>query len=133
MRRPQHLGLAAFVGLALVGCANDAPVAGDARFRPLGVFGGGNEVTIVGREITFDVTELEFNVGDEVVFTFDNQDPVVRHSLHIEGAGGFDAATEILAGPVVQTLEVEFTEPGEYVFFCDTHPNEMRGTITVSG
>lgn len=42
-----------------------------------------------------------------------------------------DEQTEIVVGPVIQTLEVTFGSPGEYTYVCDVHPQQMEGTITV--
>lgn len=39
--------------------------------------------------------------------------------------------TEITEGPVTETLEVTFDQPGEREYFCDVHPDQMTGTITV--
>jgi plastocyanin len=130
----------ALVGLAVAGCANDGPTAdapalgGAPADAARAADTADNEVveaTIVAEDISFDVTALEVDVGMEVILTFDNRDANVPHNLHVRGAG-IDLATPILPGPVVQTLTVTFTEPGQYEFVCDVHP-EMRGTIVVGG
>jgi plastocyanin len=126
------------VALGLAGCANDGPTAGeqivhlddDASDAGADV-GAAVDVVIVGQNVSFDVTRVEVKAGAEVVFTFDNRDLGVPHNLHVRGPG-VDATTEIVAGPVMQTLTVTFTEPGDYEYVCDVHPSEMRGTIAVT-
>ncbi|MGQ0618272.1 MAG: cupredoxin domain-containing protein [Acidimicrobiia bacterium] len=89
-------------------------------------------LTIVGEDIAFDVTDLDATVGETFAITFENRDDGIMHNLHVEGTSSGDAVTDIEEGPTTQTLEVSFDEVGEFEFFCDVHPQEMRGTITVT-
>jgi plastocyanin len=130
--------VAVLVAVVLAGCANDGPTAGEQIIN----IGDGTvdagpgvvevvEAVIVGQDLSFDVTELEVGVGEELVVTFDNRDVGVPHDFHVRGPG-VDVATEIVVGPVVQTLTVSFAEPGQYEYVCDVHPDMMRGTIIVN-
>ncbi|MCH8921462.1 MAG: cupredoxin domain-containing protein, partial [Chloroflexi bacterium] len=87
--------------------------------------------TIVGKNIAFDVDALTVPAGQEVTITFDNQDAAVPHNLHVQAGPEGDFKTEIVNGPVLQTLTFEISEPGSYTFVCDVHPNQMAGTIVV--
>jgi plastocyanin len=92
----------------------------------------GESMTIVGEDIMFDTTELTATAGQELEITFDNRDDGVQHNLHVRDTTSGDAMTEITEGPITQTLDVTFDQPGEFEYLCDVHPNDMTGTITVS-
>ncbi len=87
--------------------------------------------TIVGKNIAFDVDALTVPAGQEVTITFDNQDAAVPHNLHVQAGPEGDFKTEIVGGPVLQTLTFEIAAPGSYSFVCDVHPNQMAGTLIV--
>ena len=87
--------------------------------------------TIVGKNITFDLNALTVPAGQEVTITFDNQDAAVPHNLHIQAGPEGDFKTEIVEGPVLQTLTFEIAKPGSYSFVCDVHPIQMAGTLVV--
>ena len=92
--------------------------------------GRGAALTVVGKDLAFDRTELTAAAGETLTFTFDNQDDGVPHNFHVRD-NGVDEKTEITEGPASQTLRVTFDEAGEYQYFCDVHPAQMKGTITV--
>lgn len=102
---------------------DESPASGGAQSEP-------TTATIVGENTTFDVTELQASTGETLRITFDNRDDGVSHNLHVTGEG-VDEQTEIVAGPVTQTLEVTFVSSGDYTYVCDVHPQQMEGTITV--
>lgn len=121
-----------------VGSDDDDPaVGGDSGSETTESSGGGGDsdgaitaVTIVAQDISFDTTSLSASAGDTLDITYDKQGSL-RHSLHVTGEG-VDEATEVTAGPVTQELTVTLGAAGEYEFFCDVHPGQMNGTITVS-
>jgi plastocyanin len=45
------------------------------------------------------------------------------------GSPAVDVHTRVDEGPSEQYIIVEFPAAGEYEFFCDVHPEQMRGTI----
>jgi len=91
---------------------------------------GSGAVTIVARDISFDITEVSATVGESLDITFDNRDRGLHHSLHVRDTATGDQKTEIAEGPVTQALSVSFDQAGEHQYFCDVHPF-MTGTITV--
>ena len=115
----------AVVLLAATACGPDdeSPATGGVQGEP-------TTATIIGEDTAFDVTELQASAGETLRITFDNRDDGVSHNLHVTGEG-VDEQTEIVAGPVTQTLEVTFEEPGVFTYVCDVHPQQMEGTITV--
>jgi plastocyanin len=93
---------------------------------------GGGGVTIVAKDTAFDTITLDATVGETLTITYDNRDDGIAHNLHVEGVSAGDANTDIEEGPTTQTLEVSFDDAGEVAYFCDVHPQQMRGTVTVS-
>lgn len=94
---------------------------------------GASTLKVVGKDITFDRTELEANSG-VISIEFDNQDDAIPHNFHVfRGTGPSGVSvdlTKITSGPVVQTLDLQL-EPGAHFFQCDVHPNQMKGTLVV--
>ena len=81
----------------------------------------------------FDKSELTIAADTEVTITADNTDGL--HSFAIfageEFASGLVeplARTEACFSPCIVTLTVHLS-PGEYVFRCQVHPEEMVGTL----
>lgn len=64
-----------------------------------------------------------------VTFRFVSQDRV-PHNLHVVGKD-IDAKTEVQTGPITQTLDL-YLEAGTYTYFCDIHPELMKGELTVT-
>ncbi len=88
--------------------------------------------------LLFDKTELIAPAGEPFTITYDNTDGGVPHNFSLystEQAYKDDeeaiAATETLAGPIVQELDVPALDAGEYFFICIVHPTTMFGTLRV--
>ena len=118
------LALGAVLALGAAACGDTTP--------PESAEPASTTATIVADDIAFDTTELDVTAGDTLTITLDNRDDAVAHNLHVQGAAGGDAKTEIEEGPTTQTLDVSFDEAGEFEYFCDVHPQQMRGTVTVT-
>jgi plastocyanin len=88
----------------------------------------GGAVTIVAKDLAWDVPCLQAPEGNPLTITVDNRDTGVNHNLHVKDLPG-GPATELEAGPVTQRLELPSGLPaGEYAYVCDIHPN-MTGTL----
>jgi plastocyanin len=118
----------------LAACADDGPSRADAA----NLFGGddaaasgADEATIVAQNIAFDVTRLEVAVGDQLTITYDNRENGIPHNLRVRDTATGDAMTDIVAGPITQTLAVTFDQPGQFAYLCDVHPEQMQGIIAV--
>ena len=77
----------------------------------------------------FDPTALNVDVGAQVTIELTNSGSV-QHSWT---STDLDAEIEATSG---ETSSVTFTapnEPGSYDFFCEFHPDEMQGTISIGG
>jgi hypothetical protein len=86
---------------------------------------------IVAKGIAWDTTCLVAPANEAFTINIDNQDAGIPHNLDLftEAGGTSIAATELQAGPVQQTLDVDPLEAGEYYFQCDAHPTTMTGTL----
>jgi plastocyanin len=96
------------------------------------------EVTIVARNVLFDLDTITVKAGAQVKLTVDNQDKGVPHNWALyeseEAATRGEppiASTAVETGPVVQELTFPAPEPGEYFFRCDVHPTTMAGKFIV--
>jgi plastocyanin len=87
---------------------------------------GGIEITAEG--IAYDKTSFEVEPGSEVEVTLTNNDET-EHTFSIE-----DPAVEVEAEGG-ETASGTFTAPeeGTLEFFCEYHPDQMRGEVTVGG
>lgn len=131
-RTRRLLAVGAALALTAAACGDtDADVA-QTGTTPAASDPSGGAVAIVADDIAFDTTTLDATVGETLSISYDNRDDGIAHNLHVEGAAGGDAKTDIEEGPTTQTLEVSFEEAGEFEYFCDVHPQQMRGTITVT-
>jgi hypothetical protein len=87
---------------------------------------------IVAIGIAWDPTCLVAPAGEAFTVNVDNQDAGTQHNFNLltEQGGDSIGATEVEAGPVQQTLDVEPLDAGDYFFLCDVHPT-MEGTLAV--
>jgi plastocyanin len=84
--------------------------------------------TLVAQGISFNTTKLNFKAGQKVTVTIQNKDSV-EHNFTFEAA----KANKDVEGS--ETAKATFTVPaaGTYEFHCEYHPNQMKGTVTVTG
>jgi plastocyanin len=96
---------------------------------------GATEMTIVAAALGFDQGSFEATSGQPFTITLDNQD-TVSHTLVIYTEEGGDEIAGVEPSTVSPgskgTLTTTITEPGEYYFQCDFHPQQMNGTLTVN-
>lgn len=96
---------------------------------------GTTELKLIAKNLLFDVATLTGVAGKELTVTFDNQDVAVPHNIHFfqgaDATGTSVGATELAAGPVVQTLKIGPLDAGSYYYQCDVHPTTMIGVLTV--
>lgn len=132
-RRPVTVAVIGFVGLA--------GILYLMLFKPTLGFGAvttprrSGAVSISARSIAFDTATLRARAGRAFSIVFDNADAGVPHNVAIyQSASGpalFRGA--IVTGPRTVTYRVRALPPGRYVFRCDVHPVQMRGTLVVAG
>lgn len=94
-----------------------------------------DELALVAEDTAFDTDALTVSAGATVRVTLENRDPIPHgFSVYLTDAAEQAVFTgEVFSGPGV-TRTYEFTapsEPGDYFFRCDVHPELMNGTFTV--
>jgi plastocyanin len=90
-------------------------------------------MTIISRDNKFDITKLTVPVNQPITLTLENNGQAVHnwHLLDVKDAAGAEIATELLRAGQTETVTFTLAAPGTYTFRCDTHPTDMKGTLTV--
>jgi plastocyanin len=89
-------------------------------------------LTVVAKNIAFDVSQIVLKANSLVTLTLDNQDPGVPHNLAILTAenGTPIFRKDWFPGPAKETWTFTSPGPGTYFFHCEVHAN-MKGTVIV--
>src|SRR5689334_24920746 len=112
-----------FLGAALVaGIAGCAPGSGSTSGSPVAT----TEVRLPP-SYKFEPAAITVNAGSTVTWT--NSDNFT-HSVQFEGGG---LPTDPMVMSPGQQVAFTFTTPGTYPYRCSFHPQDMRGTVTVTG
>ena len=120
---------ALLAGAVLAGCGNDKEASKDDCTVLAPSPSGVTEVTITAKNMSFSESCLKVQPGT-LKIDFVNDDKSVAHNLRVKG-NGIDEATKLESGPFREDLVVDLTNPGDYPFKCDPHPN-MKGVIVVA-
>ncbi|MBI2893426.1 MAG: hypothetical protein HYY06_07725 [Deltaproteobacteria bacterium] len=114
--------------IPLAGCVDLGGHAPDASPEPDGsLVDGGPVVDVVLSGLAFRPGTVEIPAGTTVRWT--NLD-AVAHTV-TEGSPGGSAA-RVFDSPLLSTGQSflwRFDEPGEWIYFCRTHPNVMRNNV----
>jgi plastocyanin len=90
---------------------------------------------IVAQALQFNTAEIALSADEPSTLTFDNQDPGQIHNVAIyndESLAEVLFKGETITGPESIDYAVPAIAEGEYFFHCDTHPEEMQGTVVVA-
>ena len=109
------------VALVAAGCGSDEGGDTGAAVE--------NTVNVQAFDFYFDPTSLNVDVGAEVTIDFTNSGSVV----HSWTSSDLDVEVEAGAGEESSVTFVAPAEPGSYDYFCEYHPDEMQGTISIGG
>ena len=116
-----------FAGLAFAGCGDDNGEPEDGAASDATVQESTTQITLVATDFKFDKTDVEASVGVPIKFQIRNEADGTKHNLTVEG---LEVDKDVEAG---QEAEQTVTaEAGTYNYFCEYHPQGMKGTLTVS-
>lgn len=90
-------------------------------------------LTIVASDNIYAPAEFRVRAGQEFRVTLENRGMAV-HDWRVRGvpdAEGKDTGTRLLAPGQSETTALTLDRAGEYAFYCEVHPVEMRGTLRV--
>jgi len=97
---------------------------GDGGSGDGGSDGGAADVTITVKDFAFDPTTLEVSAGEHTISIINTG--AVEHSFTLDD----DSAGQDVEGGESATLTFDATET--IGFHCEYHPDQMKGTLTVS-
>ena len=124
------MGLLVALALIVAGCGDDnGETNGNASSSGV----PRTTATIVSTDNKFDTTRLTVPAGQAVTLTLQNKGQAIHnwHLLNVKDAAGNDVATQLLPGGQSETITFTLDAPGTFSFQCDTHPAEMKGSLTV--
>jgi plastocyanin len=126
MRMKRLLIVSAMVALLAAACGgDDGEATNGGGTGGGGDGGGGGAVTLTAANFAFQPESLTAAVGDSIEFT--NEDDA-KHNITAEDAG-LDEDVDAASSTTVDLADVE---PGSYDFFCEYHPDSMKGTLEVT-
>ncbi len=89
---------------------------------------------ITASKLAFDKECLTVPAHKPFTVRFTNADSGGRHNFTIHGRSFEETflAGKIIVGVKTITSRVKGLEPGEWLYHCDLHPGQMKGTLVVS-
>ena len=93
-------------------------------------------IELTSDNLEFDKDELKLPAGETTVIVLTNEESQ-PHNVAIRNSGGTTVwrpdGGGIITGPGKEIeYQVPPIEPGEYSFFCEVHPSQMTGDLTVA-
>ncbi len=138
------LVLFAVILIVAIGARTGLPFAGSAgggAASPAAQSSGGTggtsttgNLSLIAKNIQFDVKSLDVPANKAFTIAFDNQDPSTPHNVAIHKGSPTGQQVwqgTIITGPAKTTYDVPALPAGTYAFVCSVHPNTMYGTLTV--
>ena len=107
------------VALLMAACSSDDGTDGSTDT------GGGGDQTITISDFTFDPNTLTVPSGQDVTIEVTNDDDV-EHSFTLDD----DSVSQDVEGGESQSVTLNLTEG--IGWHCEYHPDQMKGTVTVS-
>ncbi len=94
----------------------------------------GTSLSVVAEGIRWNTDCLAVPAGQAFSIVMDNKDTVPHNVAILKSHSATDVEFrgELLQGPKQTTYEIPALPAGTYVFHCEVHPTEMRGTFVVA-
>jgi plastocyanin len=90
-------------------------------------------VAIVATDNAFAPAEFAVRAGQPFTVTLENRGQAI-HDWRVRGqtgADGRDAGTRLLSPGQSQAITLTIDRPGDFAVYCEVHPVDMRGKLTV--
>jgi plastocyanin len=90
---------------------------------------------VVATDNAFAPSAFRVRAGQPFSVTLENRGQAL-HDWRVRGlpaADGTDAGTRLLSAGQSQTITLTIDRPGDFPVYCEVHPVDMRGTLTVLG
>jgi plastocyanin len=121
------LAALAIVGLLATACGGDNGGSPAASGDDGGGGGeGGASVAVTAADFSFDPESITAATGDRIELSNEGESP---HNLQAEEAG---IDEDVDPGKTV-SIDLADVEPGNYDFICKFHPDDMKGTLEITG
>jgi plastocyanin len=120
-----HAGSGALGGA--VAAISPTSAARSARGEPV------SAITVVATDNLFTPAEFSVRAGQPFAVTLENRGQAA-HDWRVRGlpdAAGRDVGTRLLAAGQSETVTLTIDRSGEYPLYCEVHPIDMRGKLTV--
>jgi plastocyanin len=122
VQRLLGIGLSALCVAGLLGACSSKDDGGAVSASS----GSSTAIDLKASGFSYDKTDLQAKAGDKVTFSVTNADGV-EHNLTIKD---LKVDLNVEAGKTARTTAT--VTAGTYPFFCEYHPDKMKGTLTVS-
>ena len=119
------LAAVGIVALMVTACGGDDASSDNASGEGGGGDGGSAVTTVTASDFAFDPESVTVAAGDGIELVNDGE---AEHNITAEDAG---LDEDVDAGDTV-TIDTSDVEPGSYDFFCEYHPDQMKGTLEVT-
>ncbi len=119
MKTAKIFSVACLVLLSAVACGREEEEPGGVQ----------QTLTVEAFDFYFDPTALAVEVGAEVTIELTNNGSV----SHSWTSTDLDVEVESATGEESSVTFTAPAEPGSYDFFCEYHPDDMQGTISIGG
>jgi plastocyanin len=90
-------------------------------------------ITMIATDNAYVPPSFRVRAGEEVRLTLENRGQAIHdwRILNLKNAAGKDTGTSLLPAGGSETFTFTVEKPGEYTFYCEVHPVDMRGKLTV--
>jgi plastocyanin len=117
--------------LVLAGCSDEDKPTNERNAA------AGTPSTSYTEKITdnkFSITSMTVPADQQVTVTVENDGAAIHnwHMLDVKGVQGEEITAPLLTTGKSDAVTFTIATPGTYHFHCDTHPQEMQGTLTVT-
>jgi plastocyanin len=93
----------------------------------------GQQLTVTARDNVFDPQEMSMQANQSTAVTLRNQGTAIHNweILNVTDKDGKPVKTKLISGGQSDTIVFTMSRTGTFDYFCEVHPAEMRGKITV--